>query len=183
LQQAGYVVNVTEVVAVEVDDRPGGLAGLLETLEPSGVNIEYMYAFASGGKSGRSWSSGFDRADVANRNICARPASTCCRTSGCERLADDRGADGTCFVDPPHVRDRHPASQGARGGERLRLHAGQPRRRDSRGRDRALRRVVAENRPRSHGYMPNAGFPEVRAAIAKRLAERSGVPLPAKTSS
>jgi len=35
LQQAGYVVNVTEVVAVEVDDRPGGLAGLLETLEPS----------------------------------------------------------------------------------------------------------------------------------------------------
>ena len=30
LQQAGYVVNVTEVVAVEVDDRPGGLAGLLE---------------------------------------------------------------------------------------------------------------------------------------------------------
>ena len=28
----------------------------------------------------------------------------------------------------------------------------------------ALRRVVAENRPRSHGYMPNAGFPEVRAA-------------------
>jgi len=39
----------------------------------------------------------------------------------------------------------------------------------------ALRRVVAENRPRSHGYMPNAGFPEVRAAIAKRLAERTGV--------
>jgi hypothetical protein len=47
-RQAGYVVNVTEVVAVEVDDRPGGLAGLLETLEPSGVNIEYMYAFTFG---------------------------------------------------------------------------------------------------------------------------------------
>jgi aspartate aminotransferase len=39
----------------------------------------------------------------------------------------------------------------------------------------ALRRVVARNRPRSHGYMPNAGFPEVRAAIAKRLAERTGM--------
>jgi aspartate aminotransferase len=39
----------------------------------------------------------------------------------------------------------------------------------------ALRRVVAEDRPRSHGYMPNAGFPGVRAAIAKRLAERTGV--------
>jgi aspartate aminotransferase len=40
----------------------------------------------------------------------------------------------------------------------------------------ALRQVVAENRPRSHGYMPNAGFPEVRAAIAARLAARTGVP-------
>jgi aspartate aminotransferase len=40
----------------------------------------------------------------------------------------------------------------------------------------ALRRVVAENRPRSHGYMPNAGFPPVRATIARRLAERTGVP-------
>jgi aspartate aminotransferase len=39
----------------------------------------------------------------------------------------------------------------------------------------ALRRVVAENRPHAHGYMPNAGFPEVRAKIAGRLAERTGV--------
>ena len=39
----------------------------------------------------------------------------------------------------------------------------------------ALRRVVAENRPRSHGYMPNAGFPEVRAAIAGSLAARTGI--------
>ncbi len=44
----------------------------------------------------------------------------------------------------------------------------------------ALRRVVAENRPRSHGYMPNAGFPEVRAAIAKRLGQRTGVPFTAE---
>jgi len=40
----------------------------------------------------------------------------------------------------------------------------------------ALRRVVAENRPRSHGYMPNAGFPEVRQTMARRLAERTGLP-------
>jgi aspartate aminotransferase len=39
----------------------------------------------------------------------------------------------------------------------------------------ALRRVVAENRPHSHGYMPNAGFPEVRAAIAVALARRTGI--------
>jgi aspartate aminotransferase len=39
----------------------------------------------------------------------------------------------------------------------------------------ALRRVIAENRPHSHGYMPNAGFPEVRAAIAATLASRTGL--------
>ena len=38
-----------------------------------------------------------------------------------------------------------------------------------------LRRVVAENRPHSHGYMPNAGFPEVRAAVAAALARRTGM--------
>jgi aspartate aminotransferase len=42
-----------------------------------------------------------------------------------------------------------------------------------------LRRVVAENRPHSHGYMPNAGFPEVRAAIATALAQRTGMPFAA----
>jgi aspartate aminotransferase len=39
----------------------------------------------------------------------------------------------------------------------------------------ALRRVVEENRPRSHGYMPNAGFPAVRQVMARRLAERTGL--------
>lgn len=43
----------------------------------------------------------------------------------------------------------------------------------------ALRRVVAESRPRSHGYMPNAGFPEVRGVIAGRLAARTGIPFTA----
>jgi aspartate aminotransferase len=40
----------------------------------------------------------------------------------------------------------------------------------------ALRRVVAEERPLSHGYMPNAGFPDVRATIARGLSERIGAP-------
>jgi len=37
----------------------------------------------------------------------------------------------------------------------------------------ALRQVVSESRPHGHGYMPNAGFPEARAAIARHLAERT----------
>ena len=48
LRESGYAVNVTEVLAVEVPDRPGGLAAILETFEHSLVNIEYMYAFPFG---------------------------------------------------------------------------------------------------------------------------------------
>lgn len=45
LEDAGCVVNVTEVVAIEVEDRPGGMAQLLEAIEELKINIEYMYAF------------------------------------------------------------------------------------------------------------------------------------------
>lgn len=47
LEQSGYVVNVREVVAATVADKPGGMAELLDTIGKSGVNIEYMYAFTS----------------------------------------------------------------------------------------------------------------------------------------
>ncbi len=45
LEAAGAAVKVTEVVAVEVPDRPGGLADVLSLFEGSSINIEYMYAF------------------------------------------------------------------------------------------------------------------------------------------
>jgi hypothetical protein len=32
-------------VAIEVPDRPGGLAELLEVIERAAINVEYMYAF------------------------------------------------------------------------------------------------------------------------------------------
>jgi hypothetical protein len=47
LEEAGVVVNVTEMLAVDVPDRPGGLAGVLEAFEKAGLGIEYMYAFAT----------------------------------------------------------------------------------------------------------------------------------------
>ncbi len=46
LEQAGWVVNLTEVVAVDVLDRPGGLAAALKVLDQAGLNVEYMYAFS-----------------------------------------------------------------------------------------------------------------------------------------
>ncbi len=45
LRENGFTVGKTEVVAVEVPDRPGGLAGILNVLKEKGVNVEYMYAF------------------------------------------------------------------------------------------------------------------------------------------
>jgi len=48
---------------------PGGLAYLLETLEPSGVNIEYMYAFTFGREERAVMVFRFDRADVAIEHL------------------------------------------------------------------------------------------------------------------
>lgn len=45
LEKEGFIVNITEVVATEVEDKPGGLAKILEVIENEGLNIEYMYAF------------------------------------------------------------------------------------------------------------------------------------------
>jgi aspartate aminotransferase len=39
----------------------------------------------------------------------------------------------------------------------------------------ALRRIVAGNRPGSHGYMPNPGYSEVREAVAKKLRRETGL--------
>jgi hypothetical protein len=36
---------LTEIVAVEVSDEPGGLARVLEILHTNGINVEYMYGF------------------------------------------------------------------------------------------------------------------------------------------
>ena len=45
LKDGGFVAQVTEVLAVEVEDAPGGLARILEVLDAENVNVEYMYAY------------------------------------------------------------------------------------------------------------------------------------------
>jgi hypothetical protein len=45
LKEHGFTVGKTEVVAVEVEDRPGGLNRILRILFEAGINVEYMYAF------------------------------------------------------------------------------------------------------------------------------------------
>jgi hypothetical protein len=72
LEAHGFVVNVTEVVATEVDDRPGGLAAVLEILESSGINIEYMYAFTFRRGNRAVLVFRFDDADQAVRTLQGR---------------------------------------------------------------------------------------------------------------
>ncbi len=48
LRKAGCVVKVTDVVAIEVQDRPGGMAEIIKTIDDAKLNIEYMYAFTCG---------------------------------------------------------------------------------------------------------------------------------------
>lgn len=45
LRQKGFIVKESVVVAVEVPDRPGGLASVLRVLAVKNINVEYMYAF------------------------------------------------------------------------------------------------------------------------------------------
>jgi hypothetical protein len=50
LKDAGFTVRKTPVVAVQIPDRPGGLATTLDALR--GIAVEYMYAFVR--KSGEA---------------------------------------------------------------------------------------------------------------------------------
>ena len=45
LKEHGFTVGKTDVVAVQVEDRPGGLSGVLDILSRENINVEYMYAF------------------------------------------------------------------------------------------------------------------------------------------
>lgn len=49
LEESGFSVSVTDVIAVAVPDRPGGLADVLEVLDAEGMNVEYAYCFVEPG--------------------------------------------------------------------------------------------------------------------------------------
>ncbi|HZK27604.1 MAG TPA: ACT domain-containing protein [Thermoclostridium sp.] len=45
LVDSGFTVSINDVIAIEVEDKPGGLAKTLSILDNKGIGIEYMYAF------------------------------------------------------------------------------------------------------------------------------------------
>lgn len=45
LKKEGFTVASTDVLAIAVEDKPGGLAKVLTLLEENSIGIEYIYAF------------------------------------------------------------------------------------------------------------------------------------------
>jgi len=45
LNENGFTVSITEVIAISIPDKPGGLATALEVLQNESISIEYTYAF------------------------------------------------------------------------------------------------------------------------------------------
>lgn len=45
LKERGFAVRLSDVIAVEIPDRPGELGKLLRAVEEAGLNVDYMYAF------------------------------------------------------------------------------------------------------------------------------------------
>ena len=45
VQDAGYLIKMTDVVGVKIGDQPGKLSKALEVLDEAKINMEYLYAF------------------------------------------------------------------------------------------------------------------------------------------
>ena len=75
LEAGGFRVSVTEVLAVQVEDRPGGLAEVLDPISEAGLNVEYMYAFTtkSGGQAVLVFR--FEDPDAALRTLHGSPVN------------------------------------------------------------------------------------------------------------
>ena len=76
LQRNGFAVKITEVVALEVPDQPGGLAAILDALDGSGINVEYAYAFTTKHKGHGLLVFRFDDPDTALKILKARKITT-----------------------------------------------------------------------------------------------------------
>lgn len=47
LKDEGYVFSITQVIAVEIPDSPGGLFRVLDILRQENINVDYTYAFTA----------------------------------------------------------------------------------------------------------------------------------------
>ncbi len=52
LRENGLIVKVTEVIAIGIEHRPGGLAAALTALKEANLALDYLYAFIGRGSAG-----------------------------------------------------------------------------------------------------------------------------------
>lgn len=52
LNDAGVVVKTTDVIAVSMEDKPGGLGAIMNTINDGEITVDYMYAFAGRSENG-----------------------------------------------------------------------------------------------------------------------------------
>ena len=45
LEQNNFLVKMTEIIGVEMNDTPGGLTTVLKTIRDNNIDLEYLYAF------------------------------------------------------------------------------------------------------------------------------------------
>lgn len=45
LEEKNFIVKITKVLAVAINDEPGGLNKVLRVLDKNNINLEYLYAF------------------------------------------------------------------------------------------------------------------------------------------
>jgi hypothetical protein len=67
-----FTVSMTQVVAVEVNDRPGGLGHILDLLQKEGINVEYMYAFVERSSDNAVIIFRFDEIDKAIKTLTSK---------------------------------------------------------------------------------------------------------------
>ena len=46
LEENGFLVKITEIIGVEMDDTPGGLTSVLKVIKDNEIDLEYLYAFS-----------------------------------------------------------------------------------------------------------------------------------------
>lgn len=87
LEKNDFVVKLNDVVALEIPDRAGGLADVLEIIERAEVNVEYMYAFTVKHDGKGLVLFRFDKPDVAVARLQACKMSTLGTAELFQRLA------------------------------------------------------------------------------------------------
>lgn len=45
LKEQGFTVGITDILAAQVSDQPGGLDSIMQVIKEANLDVEYMYAF------------------------------------------------------------------------------------------------------------------------------------------